>query len=300
MLGEEESVQESKQNSSDRLIAELKYISAMYVSVECFAEYLDDVPITMVRIPGGTFEMGSNYGDEGPRHSVTVPPFFISRFEITREQWRVVAQMPKVRIDLTEDPSNFKDSLKQPVEQVSWEEAIEFCERLRKKTGNQTYRLPSEAEWEYAGGAGPPEFISDTRVITRGTFAFGYQITPQIVNYNGERPYFLAAKGLYRGRTVEVGLLGVTNAFGLFDMHGNVWEWCADVWHDTYGGQNGNPPSDGSAWITGGDQYKRIIRGGSWSSDGERCRTTNRGNAVVGGRFNDVGFRIVCTAISSN
>jgi formylglycine-generating enzyme required for sulfatase activity len=121
---------------------------------EYFAEDLGDgVSLEMVSIPGGMFKMGSPPGDVGdfneiPQHSVKVSPFFIGRFEVTREQWRQVARWPKVKVDLWEDPANFKDSGKQPVEQISWEEAAEFCARLQKKTG-RTYRLPTEAEWEY-------------------------------------------------------------------------------------------------------------------------------------------------------
>lgn len=251
-----------------------------------FTEDLDGVPLEMVKVPGGTFTMGSpnNEADrdtnEGPQHSVTVQKFFMGRFEVTRQQWRQVAKMPKVKIDLKEDPSEFKDSLKQPVEQVSWEEAVEFCKRLEKKTG-KPYRLPSEAEWEYAARAG-----------TKTPFAFGTTITPNIVNYNGAYPYGSAPKGDNRQKTVEVGSLGVANAFGLYDMHGNVWELCEDVWHDDYKGA----PGDGSAWVSGGDSSLRVLRGGSWYYDGKLCRSAGR---VVYGTLvpnSFVGFRVVVAA----
>ncbi len=133
------------------------------------------VKLEMVEIPGGEFTMGSpdtedrRYDDEGPQHRVKAPPFLMGKYQVTQAQWRAVAGFPKVKIDLKPDPSSFKgDNL--PVEQVSWEEAVEFCARLSRSTG-KTYRLPSEAEWEYA-----------TRAGTTTPFAFGPTITPEIVN----------------------------------------------------------------------------------------------------------------------
>ncbi len=256
------------------------------------------VTMEMVRIPAGEFAMGSNDGEiqeafadakryfsgasldiykrESPKHTVRVSEFYLGRFEVTRAQWKQVARMLKVKIELNEDPSNFKDSWKQPVEQVSWSEAVEFCERLQKRTG-RAYRLPSEAEWEYAARAG-----------TTTAFAFGPTITPQIVNYDGNYHYGNAPKGDYRQKTVAVGSLGVANAFGLFDMHGNVWEWCQDYWHDSYNGA----PTDGSAWLSGGDSSLRVLRGGSWGYLGGACRAAARSRYGVGVRGIDVGLRV--------
>ncbi len=289
------------------LDAQGKETSRRTLQAEYFTEDLGDgVMLEMVKIPAGEFQMGSTeneakdafanakqyYKDAGwdwfkaelPRHRVEVPEYFMGRFEATREQWRQVARMPKVKIDLKEDPSNFKDSWHQPVEQVSWDEAVEFCQRLRKKTGKD-YRLPSEVEWEYAARAG-----------TSTPYAFGPTITAQIVNYNGNYPYGSAPKGVDRGKTIGVGSLGVANAFGLYDMHGNVWEWCEDVYHNSYGGQHGNPPTDGSAWITGGEQDKRVLRGGSWYNYSLVCRSADRNGDVAGLRLNDLGFRVVVSA----
>ncbi len=256
------------------------------LQAQYFTEDLDGVLLEMVRIPAGEFVMGSpeneagQSADEGPQHSVKVPEFFMGRFEVTREQWRQVAGMPKVNIDLKQDPSYFKDSWRQPVESIDWEEAVEFCLRLQKRT-NKSYRLPSEAEWEYAARAG-----------TTTPFAFGATITPQIVNYAGDYPYGSAPKGVFRQKTVDVGSLGVANAFGLYDMHGNLWEWCVDVWHDNYQ----EAPTDGSAWLSGGDSTYRVLRGGSWYVLAISCRSAYRSLNQPGTRDYDNGLRVVVGA----
>lgn len=208
-------------------------------SVKTLLEPLDsDIRLELVEVPGGVFTMGASAGELGPEserplHQVTVARFWAGKYEITREQWRVVAQWPKVKIELKPDPSSFKDDDKLPVETVSWYEAQEFCARLTQRTG-RPYRLLTEAEWEYAARAG-----SST------PYAFGETITPNIVNYNGNHPYWVQqGKGEYREKTVPVGSLGRANGFGLFDMYGNVWEWCQDHWHSNYKGA----PVDGSSW----------------------------------------------------
>lgn len=150
------------------------------------------VTLEMVEIPGGAFLMGSpesgkgRFSNESPQHRVTVSSFFMGKFEVTQAQWRAVANLPGVSRDLNPDPSYFKGN-DLPVEQVSWEEAVEFCARLSKKTG-RTYRLPTEAEWEYACRAG-----------TTSAFHFGETITPELVNYDGSRPYG-GAKGGESGK----------------------------------------------------------------------------------------------------
>lgn len=217
--------------------------------------------------------------DEEPQHRVNVPSFWMGKFEVTQKQWLAVMG------NLPADPGFRDDDL--PVENVSWNDTREFLSTLNRKLGLQSkgrqyqYRLPSEAEWEYAARAG-----TDT------AFAFGETITPQIVNYDGNYPYASAPKGSYRSKTVVVGSLGVTNAFGLFDMHGNVWEWCEDVYHGDYNGA----PTDGSVWLSGGDSGSRLLRGGSWNRDGRSCRSANRVRGAPGGRINNFGFRVVVSA----
>lgn len=251
-------------------------------------ELAPNITLAMVEIPGGKFTMGSpeseaeRFDDEGPQHEALVPPFYIGKFAVTQAEWRVIAGWEKVERDLKPDPSRFKGN-DRPVENVNWEDAKEFCARLAKKTG-RLYRLPSEAEWEYACRAG-----------TTAPFAFGETITPEIVNYNGNYPYAKAKKGKDRGETVLVGSLGVANAFGLFDMHGNVWEWCEDVWHNNYNGA----PTDGSAWLSGGDSSRRMLRGGSRFDAARNCRSACRGDDDARLILYLVGFRVVVSARTS-
>ncbi len=260
-------------------------ISRRRSQAEFFTEDLGNGEILeMVAIPGGTFLMGSPDSEEGrssnesPQHSVTITPFYMGKFTITQAQWRVVATLPQVHCALKRDPSYFKGE-NLPVERISWYEAIEFCERLSQKTG-RAYRLPSEAEWEYACRAG-----------TTTPFHFGGTITPDLANYNGNSTYNSGATGQYRKKTTPVGNFQVTNAFGLYDMHGTIWEWCADSWHTHYHGA----PSNGRVWSNNGDNRYRLVRGGSWSGNPGSCRSASRGIDFPGGRSSRIGFRVVCT-----
>jgi formylglycine-generating enzyme required for sulfatase activity len=216
------------------------------------------------------------YRAEGPAHQVTVESFYMGKYEVTQAQWRAVARLPKISSDLDSDPSHFKGG-SLPVEQVSWEDAIEFCARLSRATG-RAYRLPTEAEWEYACRAG-----------TTTPFAFGQTITPQLVNYDGNRPYAQAPRGRSRETTAPVGFMGVANGFGLFDMHGNVWEWCLDYWHENYDGA----PTDGRSWKTAGDTGDRVLRGGSWYLIATYCRSAYRFKYSPDSRYIGIGFRVV-------
>jgi len=231
---------------------------------EYFAEDLgNNLSLDLVLIPGGSFTMGSpkehlkSYKFERPQHEVTIKQFCMGKYQVTQAQWQAL---------MGYNPSDFKDSLQNPVEGVSWEDAVEFCEKLSEKTGKQ-YRLPSEAEWEYA-----------CRAETSTPFHFGETITGKLANYRASETY------------AEAGSFS-SNAFGLYDMHGNVWEWCEDDWHDNYEGA----PSDGRAWLSRKSTMK-VMRGGSWCSPPHRCRSASRLGGDRGSRSFDIGFRVVCVA----
>jgi formylglycine-generating enzyme required for sulfatase activity/uncharacterized caspase-like protein len=252
-------------------------------SAEYFTQDLGNgVFLEMVHIPGGTFLMGSPENEkdrnssESPQHQVTVPSFFMGKYPVTQKQWRLVAALPKVKIDLESDPSRFKgDNL--PVERVSWNHTQEFCARLSLKT-NQTYRLPSEAEWEYACRGG-----------TTTPFYFGETISTGLANYDGNYTYGGGAKGEYRGKTTEVGKFPA-NPCGLYDMCGNVWEWCEDEWHKNYI----NAPADGSAWLDKNSE-SRLLRGGSWNGNPGSCRSAYRYYSNLVYYYTFIGFRVVCS-----
>ena len=239
--------------------------------------------LEMIRIPAGEFMMGSPEYEkershhESPQHKVKISEFFMGRYPVTQAQWRVVAALPQVKISLKTAPFNLKRD-NRPVTQVSWHEAVEFCQRLSKKTDIQ-YRLPSEAEWEYACRAG-----------TKTPFHFGETITTDLANYDGRSIYGEGTEGEYRGQTTIVGEFKVANNFGLCDLHGNVWEWCADAWHRNYKGA----PDDGSVWKEGGDDRYRLQRGGCWDYDPGNCRSAYRVFNPSGSLSNYFGFRVVC------
>jgi formylglycine-generating enzyme required for sulfatase activity len=242
------------------------------------------VGLEMMAIPGGRFLMGSpeteaqRYSSESPQHEVTVAPFFLGKYAVTQGQWRAVAALPKVERDLTADPSNFKGA-NRPVERVSWYDAVEFCQRLSQATGRE-YRLPSEAKWEYACRAG-----------TTTPFHFGETITTDLANYYGDS-YANAPKGQYRQQTTDVGSFP-PNGFGLYDMHGNIWEWCADDWHDNYQ----SAPNDGSIWLNSDKGNKNtLLRGGSWLSFPRYCRSADRDGFDPGLSNDLIGFRVVCVS----
>jgi len=259
-----------------------------------FTEDLGDgTGMTLVLIPAGQFMIGSpedeleRWDSEGPQHLVSVEAFCIGQYPVTQAQWRAVCQLPQVERQLRPEPSSFKGE-QRPVEQVSWYDAVEFCQRLSHHS-RRDYRLPSEAEWEYACRAG-----------TTTPFHFGETITSDLANYRGtdwkqhgwSGSYGRGPKGEYRQATTDVDFFGVANAFGLYDMHGNVWEWCADHWHGTYRGA----PRDGRAWLSGGDESLRVLRGGSWNDNPWYCRSADRNRNHPGDSSSFNGFRVVCSA----
>jgi formylglycine-generating enzyme required for sulfatase activity len=213
----------------------------------------DGVALTLMLIPAGEFMMGASQNDaesvdaERPQHLVKVSQFMMGRYPVTQAQWRVVAGYEPVDINLNAKPSQFTgDDL--PVEQVNWHEATEFCKRLSAKTP-KNYHLPSEAQWEYACRAG-----------TETAYHYGDKITTELANYSSEV-----------GQTTAVGTYP-PNRWGLYDMHGNVLEWCQDHWHSNYEGA----PADGSAWMAGGNSSNRVLRGGSWDHNPRGCRSASR------------------------
>jgi formylglycine-generating enzyme required for sulfatase activity len=255
----------------------------------------------MVLIQGGTFDMGSpeteidRFDRESPQHSVTVPSFFMSESLIVQGYWRVVANtMPQVDIPLHKSPSRLplkgEDRTIHPVTDINWFEAVEFCKRLSKHSG-RTYRLPTEAESEYACRAG-----------SKTPFHFGKTITTDLANYDGtdsgdnytnwSGSYGRGPKGIYRKQTTPVTTF-LPNEFGLYDMHGNVWEWCVDHWHSNYE----DAPTDGSAWLSEGNKgnnVRRSLRGGSWYGSPRSCRSATRVDGTPNDRDSYIGFRVMC------
>ena len=243
----------------------------------CYSSYFkedlgNNVTLEMVSIPGGKFLMGSLSGkehdNEKPQHEVSVKPFYMAKYQITQAQWQAV---------MGNNPSAHQDNPQNPVERVSWNDAQEFCKKLSAKTGKQ-YRLPNEAEWEYACRAG-----------TTTPFYFGETITGKLANYRAyqaTKTYAEEAPGEYRGKTTLVGIFP-PNAFGLYDMHGNVWEWCEDGWHKNYQGA----PANGSAWLTTKSTAK-VLRGGSYNAFPWNCGSAYRDRNLPDNDYLNYGFRL--------
>ena len=248
------------------------------------------IGVRLKRISAGSFQMGSpssehKRDDDERQHRVTIAnDFLLGATEITQAQWRSV---------MGSNPSSFKgDEL--PVERVSWLDAVEFCNRLSEREGlrpayrisgddvnwietSNGYRLPTEAEWEYACRAG-----------TTTPFSFGNNITPDQVNYHGDRPYRGGRKGRYRERTVDAGSLPA-NPWGLHEMHGSVWEWC---W-DWYGSYPSGSVTDPTGPLSG--SY-RVLRGGGWLSYARSCRSADRYRSSPDFRIIYLGFRLARSA----
>ncbi len=227
--------------------------------------YTNSIGMEFVLIPAGEFEMGAptneagRDNDEGPVHQVALQhAFYMGTYEVTQVQWRAV---------MGSDPAFFTGDDNLPVEMVSWDDVQEFIRKLNAKEGTDKYRLPSEAEWEYACRAG-----------TTTRYSFGDSDAKL-----GEYAWFAENSG---DETHPVDQKK-PNPWGLYDMHGNVWEWVQDVYHESYDGA----PTDGSAWVGSGSL--RVYRGGSWCNVAGYCRSASRGCAGPALRCDDLGFRLV-------
>jgi formylglycine-generating enzyme required for sulfatase activity len=227
-------------------------LSKIYISAN------SGIKLDLLYIPGGSFSMGStDHANEQPQHQVNIQSFHMGKYPITQAQYQAV---------MGNNPACFKgDNL--PVEQVSWDDAIAFCQKLSQRTGTK-YTLPSESQWEYACRAGTTTFLS-----------FGDNVT--------------AKQAIFVGKTTtNVGTFR-PNAFGLYDMYGNVWEWCLDTWHENYNGA----PTDGSAWIDN-DSCCHLLRGGSWYDFPDFCRSSDRSTMHPDDNSSHYlrshGFRVVC------
>ena len=252
------------------------------ITVPCYrVDLAERLAITMLRIPSGEFLMGSPEKESGrlysesPQHLVKLTSFFLSQTPVTQAQWMVVACWPKVNRELNPQPSRFKGA-NRPVERVSWEDAMEFCRRLSARE-KWEYTLPSEEQWEYA-----------CRARTTEPFAFGTTLTTDLANYNGKYIYELGSAGTFLQQTTAVESFDA-NAWGLHDMHGNVWEWCSDTWHDSYQTKN-----HFGRFLKFDEEGMKVMRGGSWGSDPSRCRSASREKCEAKHGHHYVGFR-VCT-----
>ena len=273
-------------------------------STSFFVEpFADAFGIQMILLPAGTFLMGSPANEqgqqarEGPQHEISINKLSMARYPITQAQWRFVADLPRVNLALNLNPSRFTGGT-HPVERVSWFEAVEFCNRLSLHT-NRPYRLPTEAEWEYACRAGTttPFHFGETITTDLANYNFGETITTDLANYNGTNAlhgaYGRGPKGENRQATTPVDHFGIANAFGLCDIHGNVWEWCQDPWRSTYG--DGPSKRNIKAAPQPEQSTHRVARGGSWYTTPQRCRSASRIHFEAESRHPDLGFRVVCS-----
>lgn len=239
-------------------------------------ELKPNINLEMVSIPAGELLMGTPNNeqgrneDEAPQHLVKINNFFLAKYPITQAQYQAV---------MGKNPSFFQGENK-PVENISWFDAMSFCVELSTLTGKK-FRLPTEAEWEYACRAG-----SNT------PFTYGATITADLANYKANFTYGEGQSGTFRQETTEVGIFPA-NAYGLYDLHGNVWEWCADHWHENYL----QAPDDGSIWLdtdSRDDEQPRVIRGGSWDDTAYYCRSGVRMWTLPQLKGKLIGFRVAC------
>ena len=248
---------------------------AKYITLDLGREIVLD----LIGIPKGQFLMGSpdseleREREESPQHQVSIRPFLLGKYPVTQAQWQAV---------MGKNPAKFVDSdpsrSKRPVERVSWFDCGMFCQKLSALIGRE-FRLPTEAEWEYA-----------CRGKTTTPFHYGSSIGTELANYNGEDVYGSGFEGENRHETTDVDRF-FPNRFGLYDLHGNVAEWCADSWHDNYE----NAPTDGSAWTRDRPKDIRVLRGGSWLHFPGSCRSAQRFKSDPKNKSDAFGFRIAAS-----
>ena len=268
-------------------------------NAQYFAEDLgNNVSLEMVSIPSGNFLMGTDDAEierlvkkfeweyfrwEKPQHEVKIQSFWMGKYPVTQAQWKIIASRTDLKVDrnLNSNPSTFKGDHR-PVEKVSWYDANEFCGRLSKLTG-KIYQLPSEAEWEYACRAG-----------TKTPFHFGETLTTNLANYDGNYPFVDEPKGEYRNKTTPVGSFP-PNTFGLYDMHGNVWEWCGDDWEENYN----TPRTQDYYQIGDKNNFSKVVRGGCWYFLPWFCRCALRNRDFPDNPINFIvnGFRVVSSSV---
>jgi formylglycine-generating enzyme required for sulfatase activity len=272
-----------------KIIATLAFVCILAASA-----FGQTVPDNFVRINGGTFQMGSDNGkdNEKPVHTVTITGFYMGKYEVTQKEWYDVmgTTVRQQRDKADKSWSIYGEGDNYPMYYVRWLEAVEYCNKRSQKEGltpaytisgtNVTwnrnangYRLPTEAEWEYACRAG-----------TVSPFSTGNNITTNQANYNGNNPYNNNAKGEYRQKTTPIGSFQA-NPWGLYDMHGNVWEWCWD-WYGSYSSTAQTDPAGASSGSS------RVRRGGGWLGSAGSVRSANRGYYDPDDRNDDIGFRL--------
>ena len=239
------------------------YIISMSNNKNITIQLSDQVALEMVFVEGGAFMMGSadseaTFDREKPQHNVQLPSFFIGKYPVTQQQWEAI---------MGTNPSRFNGP-KRPVEKVSWNDIIsEFLPAIRDRTGNE-FRLPTEAEWEFAARGG---------IRCMGYIYSGSDQLDQVGWYTENS-----------GNETHSGGQLMANELGLFDMSGNVWEWCEDDWHKNYD----HAPKDGKAWVDNPRASERVLRGGCYWSDAVSCRSTGRYRYAPSGRGGGIGFRL--------